>query len=138
MRVCAICVKINALARRSGWLKRLRGSDPSKSRDVSKDIEKMWKEHIQKHRFTREPGPSVARHRVRALPKAFPSGGTEGVLYHKSCKLESIAQKMSSESEMWYEQESTSSGIICKAWLFCGLAALLIACIILITLRSFR
>ena len=71
--LCNLC-QIDAFARRSGCLKRLRDYDPSKSRDVSKNIEKIWKEQIQKHRFAREPDPSVGRHRVRVLPppKAFP------------------------------------------------------------------
>lgn len=72
MRACTICVKFNAFARRSGWLKRLRDYDPSKLRDVPKDISEMWKEYIQKRRLLREPDPSVGKHRVRALPKAFP------------------------------------------------------------------
>ena len=67
--LCNLC-QINALARRSGCLKRLRDYDPSKSRDVSKDIAKMWKEHIQKHRFA-GPGANAGRKRVRTLPEVF-------------------------------------------------------------------
>ena len=38
--LCNLC-QINAFGRRSGWLKRLRDYDPSKSREVSKEIAEM-------------------------------------------------------------------------------------------------